>query len=114
MTKGKKSQINEKYIEELRMAVRKKDKIRRALNKEDELITFLISIGMNPEWSNNAAAIGIIRNRLANILKEGKQVRIKDGLLLFNKGNRFGVTEDSQGKFLLENSSAPSKKYVTC
>ena len=98
----KKEEEKNPYLAELDKAVRKKSKIKRALEKDAEFEKYMIALGMNPEWVHNAAAMGIIRNRFSRILKEGAGIRIRKTEFFYNKGdNHFGKLDRDGRRFLL-------------
>ena len=106
----KKEEEKNPYLAELDKAIRKKSRIKKAFEKDAEFEKYMIALGMNPEWVHNAAVMGIIRNRLYKILKEGSGVRIRKSELFYNKGdNHFGKVDREGRRFLLGESG----EYLT-
>ena len=99
--KFKEERSRNPYLDELDKAIRRKARIKKALEKDDEFESYMIALGMDPEWTKNAATMGIIRNRFARILKEEGGIRIRKNEFFYEKDHHFGKVDREGREFLL-------------
>ena len=81
-----------KYIEELKECVEDHSRINEVLGKTSELKKYLSQMGISEEFTESAATVEIIRNRLKSILL-AEECEVSDSGI-YHKDGRFGVNDD--------------------
>ena len=85
----------EEYIEILRKAVGRKDRIKKALSNDEMLKKYLTKIGVKPSWLENAACMEIIKSRIATALRESRRVRVRDDGIMYDQGSMIRAVRES-------------------
>ena len=74
------------YIRQMEKSMGRKDKIKEVLDNEVAFKKYLVSLGMNPEWTELAAVMEIIKNRFSKNLKDRpRNFRIRESKLFMGK-----------------------------
>ena len=59
------------------------------MNNEELFKKYLISLGMNPEWTELAAIMEVIRNKFTKALRDGpKHFRIREKEIVLGKADK--------------------------
>ena len=85
----------DEYMESLKKAIGRKDRIKKALNNDKMIRKYLLEIGVNPEWLENAACMEIIIGKIGSVLKEGRRVRIRRDGIMFDQGKMIRANDSS-------------------
>lgn len=76
----------DEYMESLKKAIGRKDRIKKALGNDEMLKKYLAEIGINPEWLDNVACMEIIKSKIRAVLRDGRRVRIRKDGIIYDQG----------------------------